>query len=284
MVWCDEYCNRYFVSDKALFDHYEHSARHHWCRRCDRHFSSAGALLIHRVNNAAHNYCRACGDDYWDPEDLEEHIEDVHWHCKNCDQFFKNEYGLQEHYRQSPVHFYCPSCDRHFANENSLRNHMKSSIHVGRTVQCKWCPKIFPSVAALALHLESSTCASGINRSHVNTFVRSIDPNHLVTKRLITGPTSTVQSTSATEAAWNGYCYECYFCSREFRTLAALNQHLNSPAHEAKIYYCPHCRDEFKCASGLVQHVESEKCGVYRFSATKRVMDSITSGLGRLTM
>ncbi|KZT26764.1 hypothetical protein NEOLEDRAFT_1177345 [Neolentinus lepideus HHB14362 ss-1] len=200
--------------------------------------------------------------------------------------FFKNEYGLQEHYRQSPLHFYCASCDKHFGSDNSLRNHLKSSIHVERTVQCRWCPKTFPTVAALALHLESSTCASGIDRARVNAFVRSIDPHNLITKRLITGPSgsnTTVQSTVATEAAWNGYCYEYYFCPCEFQTLAALNQHLNSPAHEAKIYKCPHCQIEFRCVSGLVQHVESEKCGVYKFPATKSVMDSITTGMRRLT-
>ncbi|KZT26765.1 hypothetical protein NEOLEDRAFT_1062230 [Neolentinus lepideus HHB14362 ss-1] len=286
MAWCDD-CDRYFVSDSALWDHYEHNSKHNWCRKCDRHFNSAGALLSHRVNNSNHNYCRGCGEDFDEEDELDDHIESEHWYCDDCNEFFKNEYGLQEHYRQSPDHFYCPSCDRHFSNDNSLRNYLKSTIHVGRTIQCIGCPKTFPSLAALTLHLESSSCTSGINRAKVNAFVRSIDTHHIVTKRLITGPSgsnASVQSTVATEAAWNGTRYECYFCAREFRSLAALNQHLNSPAHEAKTYKCPHCRIEFKCLSGLVQHVESEKCGIIKFPTTKRVMDSITIGMGRLTM
>ncbi|EPQ57518.1 hypothetical protein GLOTRDRAFT_58932 [Gloeophyllum trabeum ATCC 11539] len=286
MAWCEP-CDRYFSSWNALEDHYEHNSRHNWCRKCDRHFSSPTALLSHRVNSGAHNYCRGCGEDFDEEYELRDHIDRTHWYCDDCDEFFKNQYGLREHYRQSPAHFYCADCDKHFANDNNLRMHLKSSTHVGRGVQCKWCPKAFPSIAALTLHLESATCASGITRSQVNAYVRSIDRQHIVTKRLITGPSDigpTVRSTMATAAAWNGSYYECYFCSRGFSTLAALNQHLNSPAHEAKIYRCPHCRTETRTLSGLVQHVESESCGVSKFPAANRIMDKLTASMGRLLM
>ena len=82
-----------------------------------------------------------------------------------------------------------------------------------------------------------------------------------------------VTEVRATERAWNGREYECYLCPgyKGFKTLARLNQHLASPAHADKIYRCPPllsgCSREFKTLSGLVQHVESERCGVRRFKA-----------------
>lgn len=45
----------------------------------------------------------------------------------------------------------------------------------------------------------------------------------------------------ASEGAWNGQAFECYFCDKEYDTLAILNQHLNSGVHEGKAFHCKHC-------------------------------------------
>ena len=90
----------------------------------------------------------------------------------------------------------------------------------------------------------------------------------------------------ATERSWNGTGYECYFCDREFRTLQALDMHLKSPRHSAKIYYCPmnSCHSDFVALSALVQHVERGGCGVREDRRVKKVMDKLTGGMRRMTL
>lgn len=45
----------------------------------------------------------------------------------------------------------------------------------------------------------------------------------------------------ASEAAYDGWAYRCCVCDATFATLLALNQHLNSAAHEAQEYRCKKC-------------------------------------------
>ena len=101
----------------------------------------------------------------------------------------------------------------------------------------------------------------------VDNYVRSLDPHHHVTKPLLTSSSHedgyyVQQQTWATEAAWNGSNYGCYFCPRTFRLLQSLNQHLQSSVHQQMMYNCPKCQVEFRLFSGLIQHVESETCGI----------------------
>ncbi|KAG9227922.1 hypothetical protein BJ875DRAFT_490980 [Amylocarpus encephaloides] len=74
-------------------------------------------------------------------------------------------------------------------------------------------------------------------------------------------------STAATERAWNGHAYGCYICPREFRSLPAMNQHMQSLTHEQNMYGCPKrgCGGRYKLLSGLIQHVESERCRFMQF-------------------
>ena len=138
----------------------------------------------------------------------------------------------------------------------------------------------------MTIHLESGTCASRMTRQIINDKIRSNDTNHLITQRLLTYPDETGQlgrvDTWATQAAFNGEAFECYFCPREFSTLHGLNQHLKSPVHEQKLYHCPKCTTKFKLFSALIQHVESESCGISRFKEVKRAMDRLTSSLPRM--
>lgn len=145
---------------------------------------------------------------------------------------------------------------------------------------------MFISTANLVMHLESGGCRSGATRHTVNQFVAERDTGHFITNpnRLITGPTETW----ATERAWNGNNYECYFCHKEFRALTGLNQHLASPAHERMTYRCPPqlsqgCRMQFKTLSALCQHIESGSCGVIRFKVVQDNMQNLVRGMNRLT-
>jgi Zinc-finger of C2H2 type len=261
-----------------------------YCHRCERYFPSHYALTEHLSKSPMHNYCVACGHDFYDAEDLEDHYLDVHrdTRCAPCNKIFKNSRGLHEHYRQSPVHAskYCAPCERLFQSESNLRSHLNSSTHQTKDLPCPaGCGLKFVSRSAFLLHLEAGSCRSGIKRSDVNAYVRSRDTSNYITdpSRLLTASDTTYY---ATGASWNGRAYECYLCPNEYRTLSALNQHLASPKHQAKIYRCPltTCQEKFSTLSGLCQHVESGRCNVMKHRAVQNVMDGMVSGMKRLAM
>jgi Zinc-finger of C2H2 type len=149
------------------------------------------------------------------------------------------------------------------------------------------------SRSALVSHFEAGTCPSGLTREQLNRIVTRMDRNNVITNpaRLIKGPDgyapATVTKTWATDRSWNGDAYECFLCNKTFNTLHALNAHLQSPRHQEKIYRCPNrtsCGMEFQVLSSLTQHVESGKCGVNRFKDVQNALDSLVSGVRRLTV
>ncbi|KAJ7827634.1 hypothetical protein B0H14DRAFT_3873595 [Mycena olivaceomarginata] len=222
-------------------------------------------------------YCQYCDESFCDSEDLEYHCQMDHSYCAECQRVFKNEFTLEEHYRQSAFHHYCDACKKLFLSVNNLKNHLNSSIHLPKDVLCpgKGCGLTFVSRSAVLLHLESGTCRCGTDRRTIDRLVRQFDTNNNITKpsRLLQGANEV--TFTASEHAWNGVAYECYLCHAGYRTLAALNQHLGSPRHQEKVYVCPLnvCRVRFSTLSGLWQHIESGQCGVARF--VRNTMDDL---------
>lgn len=211
-------------------------------------------------------------------------------------QYFYNETYLHQHGQQE--HPYCESCERPFRSQNNLETHLKSSAHQPRTLVCpgRKCSKRFISGAALILHLESGACRSGMTRDRINRLAVQFDPTNVITNpaRLLQGPDGYALpqktiTTIATSLAWNGRKFECFLCHREYQTLAALNQHLDSPAHDDEIYRCPRgwqgCGAEFRTLSALCQHVESEQCSIRRFNdPMQSVIGSMASALKGLIL
>ena len=105
-------------------------------------------------------------------------------------QLFNSYSGLEKHDHE--VHDYCTGCGRGFQNQNNLQQHLNSKQHRPSNVICpgRGCNKVFISVAALSLHFESSTCASGMTRKQLDSLVVRADRNHIITNpdRLICGP------------------------------------------------------------------------------------------------
>ena len=85
------------------------------------------------------------------------------------------------------------------------------------------------SATGLSHHLESGSCTHrpDINRDSLYKLVRLKDQDGIISKKLIGWRGSTEYE--ATDRAWNGYAWECYFCHRDFTTKGGLDQHLNSP-------------------------------------------------------
>ena len=254
-----------------------------------------------RLFNSNHHhlmaYCVRCARSFPHDRALEQHKSDSnsHWPCDDCNRDFASYDARQQHYVDSGKHHYCGECDRHFQNENNIRQHMNSKTHQPANLRCPrdGCNKSFVSPAGLALHFESGTCSSGITRDQLDRIIIRKDKKRYITipSRLITGPLGWEEPPPpkkmwATKRSWNGEAYECFLCNATYRTLAQLNQHLRSPAHEEKIYKCPKpdCGVEFVTLSGLCQHVEGGSCGVRMFRKVRATMESLTRGFNLLTV
>ena len=205
---------------------------------------------------------------YQTEEDYNQHIDDDHWYCKECDRIFNTENGLNMHLTTSALH--------------------NPRIH-----DCpgRGCASSFVAYGDLTSHLESGACPGGFNRRNVNKLAVRADTHNVVTipDRLGYREEVHVLGTWATESAWNGYQYECVLCHKEFRELWSLNAHLGSPVHIEPIYRCPTtyygCAREFRTLSGLLSHIERSECGVKRFRREMTsALDRVTSNMTRLTV
>lgn len=121
-----------------------------------------------------------------------------------------------------------------------------------------------------------------MNRSTVLRILQECDPKGIITNKQIKWKPEEQSEYRATERAFNGYNWECYLCHKTYRTVASLNQHLNSPTHQSKAYHCINkasCGKEFVSLAALFKHLESESCGAMRFQqvgqAHKQLMDAI---------
>ncbi|KAF5878845.1 putative zinc finger protein [Botrytis fragariae] len=240
-----------------------------WCHPCDRWFGSDRSYNQHVENSNVHR------EDQHESSDEEPEFE-----CLGCDNWYWTNMAREEHHVHEHGDRYCQPCNRMFRNENNLMQHLHSRIHQGASMKCPFCPTQYPTASALIIHLESGRCPSGSNRQKINAEIRRLDRDHVITTRLIEYPSSS-STNIATSRSWNGSQFECALCYRGFNTLQGLNSHLKSPVHQQKMYKCPgaRCGKEFIALSGLVQHVESESCGVMRFS---KVQSTARGGVGRM--
>ncbi|CAE7081199.1 unnamed protein product [Rhizoctonia solani] len=284
MAHCDR-CNRWFGSDYAYDAHRRDSSRHYVCFPCNKDFPTYERYQQHLSRSSRHYYCSYCNLDFQDDYDLSEHDDETHSYCTSCNLLVDTAEDLIEH--NKTAHYYCVGCNRFFNSQNNLQAHLNSSIHRPKTISCPGtgCNERFASKSALLQHFEGGRCKSGLTRQILNRLVAQRDTSNFITNpnRLITGTTETW----ATQKAWNGRAFECYFCDKEFPYLPQLNQHLASPAHEQALYHCPKlghgCQAQFKALSGLCQHIESGSCGVSRFKVVQDNMSNLIRGMNRLT-
>ncbi|KAI0386063.1 hypothetical protein F5Y04DRAFT_163258 [Hypomontagnella monticulosa] len=211
----------------------------------------------------------------------------LNYECDFCDHWIFPDYQTVAQH-EADHHHHCTDCNRTFMNANNLRMHMNSRIHRGTSIQCPFCKTGYTTATGLAHHLEGGNCskASFLNRDEVYRIVRAKDPGGAISKNLIGWQGSPTVTYSATDRAWNGDGWECYFCHREFNTCNGLNQHLNSPAHQQALYHCPNrnrCGREFKTLAAVMNHLESESCSFTRFENVQRTVGDIVSGNRLLT-
>lgn len=146
------------------------------------------------------------------------------------------------------------------------------------------CRHVQKSFWHIGMHIESG--CHKLTRHHVTAAIHAmkIVPN-LSIKR-ITGPVeppNTINTYMATEASYNGTTYSCFLCDKKtFKTLKALNGHLNSPAHDDDEFRCPKCKREFKLISGFVQHLESQACGLAKDGQVDNYFENLTGQFSRM--
>ncbi|KAI1093518.1 hypothetical protein F5B19DRAFT_124203 [Rostrohypoxylon terebratum] len=204
--------------------------------------------------------------------------------CRSCEFTFPNNEERRCH--EAEEHSYCTECNRGFQNANNLRMHLHSRKHQGANLKCPFCKIGFTSATGLAHHLEQGSCrvATGLDRDKVYAAVRAKDPDGVLSKKLIGWHGSATYE--ATSSAWNGDAWECYLCHKCFNTINGLNNHLSSPFHQRALYHCPNrnrCGRDFKTLAAVMNHLESESCGFSRFEAVQNTVSNVVSGDRLLT-
>ncbi|KAI1101629.1 hypothetical protein F4804DRAFT_315435 [Jackrogersella minutella] len=236
-------------------DEWCHSIPQYECDVCTAYFQSRSAVVNHmEAKNHWFFECDLCGKSYPTEEERKKHeIED---------------------------HHYCSPCRHRFISYNNVKMHLNSGIHRGHNIQCPFCKRHYVSATGLLHHLENGACpmAPSLDRNGVYEIVRRKDPSGIISNNLLGW--NSAPRYLATALAWNGIAYECYLCHHKFEKLESLNQHLASPKHQQKLYHCPKgltCGREFTTLAALMNHLESESCRYTRFENVQKNAKNILS-------
>ncbi|KAH6654056.1 hypothetical protein BKA67DRAFT_564050 [Truncatella angustata] len=254
-------CHKTFEAGWQARENHLRSTGHHAptfeCDSCPSHFRSETARFQHM--------------------DALNHFE---WECSLCNETWPTDEQRVEH--EHDDHNYCSECEKTFANRNNLKMHLNSRTHRGQQIRCPFCAGSYTTATGLTHHIETGSCpkAAGLTRDTLYKAVRSRDPGGLITKNLIGWHGSTQYEANDRSYNWNRQRWECYLCHHLFGSLASLNQHLNSPAHQKALYHCPNrsCGKEFTTLAGIVNHLESESCGCTRFDNVQRSIPGVLHG------
>ncbi|KAJ5570316.1 C2H2 finger domain-containing protein [Penicillium hispanicum] len=172
--WC-ELCERVFESEKAFRQHCQSTTQHEWCGDCERVFATEDALEQHYKSSSCHHVCLECEDrpEFAYEYDLEEHYENEHGYCYDCEVFYHSKESLDAH--NVLEHFGCKVCLRTFNSDQARTSHMKA--HDPREFKCPYCVRDFSRFSHFLLHLENGACGSanrilklGLEVSNSNNF------------------------------------------------------------------------------------------------------------------
>ncbi|GFF49482.1 hypothetical protein IFM58399_08566 [Aspergillus lentulus] len=140
-------CDRWFETEKALYDHCRYTSRHEWCETCLRVFVSTTAKNQHLFSSPVHSHiCTLCASR---PR-------------------FDTAWELKAH--RVDYHNLCDICGKYFNNENDLRMHRQR--HQARNLQCYGCYQFFKTFSGMLIHLESGRCPSGTDIDDINRLAR----------------------------------------------------------------------------------------------------------------
>ncbi|KAJ1712848.1 zinc finger protein [Aspergillus flavus] len=259
-----ETCRRTFGTWSACDQHMDdtdHWAPRYDCQTCSREFFS---------QSAADQHMTAVG--HWSPRVP----------CETCNMTFPNKLIANLH-MTAMSHFknYCRPCGRRFQSEHSLQMHLvNSKIHQADVV-CPFCKLDYTSASGLIHHLEQGSCpdANILNRETIFRIVHERDSQGVITNKQIDWHKEDSSQNSKTTNAFNGSFWECYLCHLEFGSATALGSHLSSPFHKQTVYHCPNsddkCVKEFTTLAALFNHLESAACSCMGLEKVQKMVESI---------
>ncbi|KAH6958203.1 hypothetical protein DER45DRAFT_602958 [Fusarium avenaceum] len=220
------------------------------CADCDKLFYAGRVSGDQHCQATGHappqfecDICNFCFDDEYDRCD---HMNlEMHWgrgapECRFCFVRAVTDAEIKEH--ESTSHKYCADCDRQFMNLNNIQQHLKSKIHRTTVVNCPFCRVRCGTATGLSHHLERGSCPRiPFNREKLYRYIKHRDPAGLISNK---------------EIEW---------------------QHLESPRHQQSLYHCFNgpCRKEFKTLAALINHLESESCRIMRFQQVQTTISTI---------
>lgn len=160
--------------------------------------------------------------------------------------------------------------------------HLRSRIHCPSDVQCPFCQTTRSTATGLVHHLERGNCPNApLDRDKLYRIIRQKDPNGVIAKKLLEGSGPKTYERLANSNSWNPRRrgYECYLCHRLFNSLHGLDQHITSPVHQQSLYHCPNraCGRDFTTLAAVMNHLESESCNFMRFSAVQKNVQRIVN-------
>ncbi|KAF4616397.1 hypothetical protein D9613_008866 [Agrocybe pediades] len=287
-------CGKIMPNAAALQSHEASGAKAHrtfQCSSCSKAFLNEKGLEKHRLSKHSGPVevvqrkpsfkCTVCGKEFDKLKKLKAHVlseANSHstWKCSICDRVFITRELLKK----------VPSTQKNIKTAPAPSQGIAAlgTIEQGntgeRTFTCLLCPSSFHSPSAVAQHLESG-CHAKFTRHHITAAVKSMSIVPQITVHQITGPVpppKQVVVPKATTSSWNGTQFQCFMCSRGFKSLVQLNNHLRSPVHDQKEFKCPKCKTKFALISGLVQHLESHTCGLSDADEIINFYDRLSTG------
>ena len=144
---------------------------------------------------------------------------------------------------------------------------------------CPLCDRDFSTNQGLISHTEAKH-----GKANVHQGVRAWESSRAQTGELTTGRSA---GQYAYEVTHNDYCeqsdtWDCSICQREFNSMGALEQHLNSGVHEGDLYRCQGCERTFRNLSSLNQHVTMTDCSTRAARQVRTLLDDASRQQGLL--
>jgi len=158
--------------------------------------------------------------------------------CDRCDRWFRSDYALDQHIRDSSAHWMCWTCDRDFTNREALTQHQKNSS------RHSWCDG------------DGSEC--GVFDSQEGMIEHCEEAHWFCVKCLLIHQSE--NSLNYHLGTEHNYCSEC---RRFFMDANNLKMHLNSKLHKIANVPCfggARCGKKFITISDAILRIENGYC------------------------
>lgn len=155
--------------------------------------------------------------------------------CSECSRSFGTERSLQQHVNaKHPPRNQCGYCDKSFNTRQALEQHMNAK-HPS-IVRCPACGETrFRSLTNAIQHLESGACPNCRGKENARGQVhQAIRPHLQQTGQLLLSEGDVARDSSRQQHQLDEFPYKCNRCTRKFRELNHLMQHM-SAKHKAPV-------------------------------------------------